>query len=131
MLLLLLGKGVLAREQVDAAVEIKDAWAYRTGDVRLRVSDLDRPRQGYVSLPAGRHEAWLNRRFVLWAQAMKAEALSIGAVVEVCVDNRSLSACDRLYGRRHGWARWQLDRGLALYCDLHGLWPRIRRAAGR
>ncbi len=126
VLLFLLEKGALAQEQVAAAIEIKDAWMYRTGEVTIRTTNLERPRQPAVPGPPGRHEAWVNRRFVVWAQAMSAHDLAVSPVVDICLDNAGLGACDRTYGKRNGWAKQQLHDGLALYCDLHGLWWRLK-----
>jgi hypothetical protein len=126
VLLYLLEKGALAQEQVAAAIEIKDAWMYRTSELTIRTTNLERPRQPGMRGPLGRHEAWVNRRFVVWARAMNEHDLAVPPVVDICLDNAALGACDRTYGKRNGWAKQQLRDGLALYCDLHGLWWRPR-----
>ncbi|MCF8475060.1 MAG: hypothetical protein K9G26_10210 [Emcibacter sp.] len=50
-----------------------------------------------------------------WVDRMNMERLQVGPVLDIIIDELSLSAVDRKWGKRKGWAKRHLQSSLELY----------------
>ncbi|VAV94608.1 hypothetical protein MNBD_ALPHA02-694 [hydrothermal vent metagenome] len=64
------------------------------------------------------YEIRLKDHYCAWADQMMPAGLSLGPVLDVIIDELSLSAVDRKRGKRKGWAKTTLQAALDLYGSL-------------
>jgi hypothetical protein len=123
---LLLQRGRLSQEQVDAAHDIRDAFELIAAPVRLRTMravstvdgtsfDMTRGGNGRGGNGESDRAILLQQRFGQWVEAMKAARLPVGPLIDIAVEGKGCRTIDRERGRRNGWAVDVLVRGLDLY----------------
>lgn len=64
------------------------------------------------------YEIRLKDHYCAWADQMMPAGLTLGPVLDVIIDELSLSAVDRKRGKRKGWAKTTLQAALDLYSNL-------------
>ncbi len=64
------------------------------------------------------YEIRLKDHYCAWAEQMMPAGLPLGPVLDVIIDELSLSAVDRKRGKRKGWAKVTLQAALDLYGNL-------------
>ncbi|MBM3505139.1 MAG: hypothetical protein FJX65_14850 [Alphaproteobacteria bacterium] len=129
---LMLQRGFLTQEQVDAAHDIRDAFELVTAPARLRTMPTIATVEGRVfDLSTGRtpaggfgydHETvrgiLLQERFSAWSKAMHGQHWSVGPVLDVVVLSQPCRRVDGLRNRRNGSTAVLLRQALDLYVTL-------------
>ncbi|WP_138380891.1 hypothetical protein [Luteithermobacter gelatinilyticus] len=120
-LLRLAETGSLDARHVWAAHQIRRCFQLITAEAGVRVtrySDVvvhSGPRPAPVERDT---EIRLKERYLDWVEAMTTARLQLGPVLDVVIDEHSLSMTDRKWQRRKGWARDHLRHSLDLYLTV-------------
>ena len=112
-------------EQVQAAQHLYYGFQRRYGGSGYRTQDYR-----FMPKVKSTSQAWGDEYtglFLGWANQVKAEGLSLVAILEVLVFGQSCRAVDKQLGRRKGYTRKNLAAGLDLYEDLRGKHTRIEK----
>lgn len=105
----------------------EEVWAFqrirRTIQVITNGTEVRTSRFNDVSVQTSRfdhhfetdYEINLKNHYTHWIDRMTAEYLQAGPVLDIIIDELSLSAVDRKWGKRKGWAKTHLKSSLGLY----------------
>ncbi len=111
-------RNILNDEEIWAFQRIRRAIQIITNGTEVRTS-----RFNDVSVQTSRfdhqfesdYEINLKDHYNHWIDRMTAEYLQAGPVLDVIIDEMSLAAVDRKWGKRKGWAKIHLKSSLGLY----------------
>ncbi len=109
-------------EQVQAAQNLYYGFQRLYGGSGYRTQDYN-----FMPKVKSTSQVWGDRYgdlFIVWAQRVKAERLSLTAMLEILVFGQSCRAVDKKLGRRKGYARKNLAAGLDLYGHLRDRTPK-------
>ena len=118
-------RNILNDQQIWAFERIRLAIRVITRGSALRISPLNdvmvqTSRKG--ACQSGENcsdfEVRVIKRYCDWADQMTVKRLAIGPVLDIIIDETSLNATDRKWGRRKGWAKEHLQAALDLYGDF-------------
>lgn len=126
----MLSSGQILKEHEMAVAEIREAFAFITDPVALRVSNPSNPTRLPRTTPAFERETErlvrLKRRYLDWVDRLGRQGLPIWPVFDVAIDELSCRRVDRLRRKRNGTTKRLLIQTLDLYCEMAG-W--IRKAS--
>ena len=111
-------KNILNDEEIWAFKRIRRAIQIITNGTEVRTS-----RFNAVSVQVSRfdhhsesdYEINIKDHYNHWIDRMTAKCLQAGPVLDIIIDELSLSAIDRKWGKRKGWAKTHLKSSLRLY----------------
>lgn len=115
-------KNILNDQQIWAFQHIRRAIQIITDGTRIRISHFsDLPVQ--TSRNQGRlapcseseYEIRIKHHYSDWIDRMMAAGLAAGPVLDIIIDELSLSSTDRKRGKRKGWAKTHLQQAMDLY----------------
>ena len=112
-------------EQIQAAQNLYYGFQRLYGGSGYRTQDYS-----FMPKVKSTSQIWGDRYgdlFLTWVQKVKAERLSLVAILEVLMFGQSCRSVDKQLGRRKGYARKNLAAGLDLYDDLRGEHTRIEK----
>lgn len=112
-------------EQIQAAHNLYYGFQRLYGGSGYRTQDYN-----FMPKVKSTSQVWGDRYgdlFLVWAQKVKAEGLSLVAILEVLMFGQSCRSVDKQLGRRKGYARKNLAAGLDLYDDLRGEYTRLEK----
>lgn len=109
---------IINDQQLWAFKRIRRAVQVITDGTRMRVShytDVPVQTSRYDSQVECEFEIKIKDHYSQWVDRMTTARLPVGPVLDVIIDELSLSAVDRKWGRRKGWAKIHLQTSLDLY----------------
>lgn len=113
-------KNILNDQQIWAFQRIRRAVYIITEGARLRVSRINdvvvqSSRFSGSGQNEGDYEIILKDYYSHWIDRMTLASQRAGPVLDIIVDEMSLNAVDRKWGKRKGWAKERLQQALDLY----------------
>ncbi|MBL4800321.1 MAG: hypothetical protein JKY45_00410 [Emcibacter sp.] len=117
-LILFRKKNILNDEQIWAFEQIKRAVQIITDGTQIRTSRFNAVVvQSSRSAPQyeSEYEVRVKEHYTNWIDRMTYERQKAGPVLDIIIDEMSLTAVDRKWGKRKGWARDLLRTSLDLY----------------
>ncbi|VAX07336.1 hypothetical protein MNBD_ALPHA03-1859 [hydrothermal vent metagenome] len=128
--LMLFGKkNILNSEQIWAFQRIRRAIKIITDGTGVRTSHFTgAPVQTsrFMAESESEYEIKIKDHYCDWMDRMTAERLQAGSILDIIIDEMSLSAVDRKWGKRKGWAKEHLQASLTLYSGFSHLINRIK-----
>jgi hypothetical protein len=112
----------MAPAQQDAALEIAHVFETVSRGIGYATSDWTRQPSMRGTVNAAEIHGRLLAGYNSWAERCRKEGVSHSMVIDILVFGFSCQALDRDRRARAGWAKRNLLKGLALYCDVKG-WP--------
>lgn len=117
-LLILRRYNILNNQQIWVFKEIRRAVMIITDGTQVRISRYDD-----VMVQTSRHgqqpeadfEIKIKEKYNDWIDQMTKERRPVGPILDIIIDELSLSAIDRKWGKRKGWAKGYLQVALDLY----------------
>lgn len=109
---------ILNDQQIWAFKRIRCAVQIITDGTRMRVSscsDVTVQASHYDRETESEFEIRIKEHYSHWIDRMMTARLPAGPVLDVIIDELSLSGVDRKWGRRKGWAKDHLQASLDLY----------------
>ncbi len=101
------------RRAIQIITDGTQARTSRYSDVVVQTS------QGKFS-PEADFDIKIKEYYSNWVDRMNMERLQVGPVLDIIIDELSLSAVDRKWGKRKGWAKGHLQSSLGLYGVFFG-----------
>lgn len=111
-------KNILSDQQIWAFQRIRKAVQIITDGVQMRVSrfnDVVVQTCQFGTSPEPDYEIRLQDQYHQWIELMTVSRLAAGPVLDIILEDMSLSKVDQKWGRRKGWAKQHLQRSLDLY----------------
>ncbi len=111
-------KNILDDEQIWAFQRIRHAVRIITDGTQLRTSsfnDVIVQTSRLGCQPETDYEIRIKDYYNNWIERMTDSYLQAGPVLDIIIDEMSLSAADRKWGKRKGWAKGHLQASLDLY----------------
>lgn len=108
---------ILSEPQVWAFCRIRRAIHLITNGTQVRVSHISDVVVQSSRRPGheGHQEIRLKDQYSAWVDRMTAAHLQVGPVLDIILEELSLTAVDRKWRRRKGWAKRHLQAALNLY----------------
>lgn len=109
---------ILNDQQIQAFQRIRRAVRIITDGTQVRTSsfnDVVVQTSNFNTLSENEYEIRIKDHYSDWIDRMTAARLAAGPVLDIIIDELSLSAVDRKWGRRKGWAKTHLQSSLDLY----------------
>ncbi len=122
-------QNILTDQQIWAFQRIRRAVQLITDGTQVRLSrftDVAVQTSRRVGQAESDYEIRLKEYYTLWIDRMTRWRLPAGPVLDIIIDELSLSATDRKWGRRKGWAKDHLQASLDLYGNVSPLCDRNR-----
>lgn len=111
-------QNILSDQQVWAFRRIRRAVQIITDGAQVRISRINdvvvQTSRG-MGRPETDYEVRVKEYYSVWIDRMTGARLQAGPVLDMIIDEMSLSATDRKWGRRKGWAKDHLRASLDLY----------------
>lgn len=122
-------KNILNSEQIWAFQRIRRAIKIITDGTGVRTSHFTgAPVQTsrFIAESESEYEIKIKDHYCDWMDRMTAERLQAGPILDIIIDEMSLSAVDRKWGKRKGWTKGHLQASLTLYSGFSHLVNRIK-----
>ncbi len=122
-------KNILNSEQIWAFQRIRRAIKIITDGTGIRTShftDAAVQTSRFVPESESEYEIKIKNHYCDWMDRMTEERLQAGPILDIIIDEMSLSAVDRKWGRRKGWAKGHLQVSLTLYSGFSHLINRVK-----
>ncbi len=111
-------KNILNDRQILAFEQIRRAVHIITDGTHMRISrlnDVHVESSYFKNESESDYEIRIKNRYSNWIDHMTERRLQAGPVLDIIIDEMSLSATDRKRGKRKGWAKAHLQASLDLY----------------
>jgi len=111
-------RNILNEAQIWAFQRIRRAIRIITDGTQVRTSHFtdtvvqSNPFEGETESD---YEIKIKNHYCNWMDRMTEQRLQAGPILDIIIDEMSLSAVDRKWGKRKGWAKGHLQAALALY----------------
>jgi len=109
---------ILNDEQIWAFRRIRRAVQVITDGTQVRTSrfnDVVVQTGRYGSQTESEYEVRIKDYYSRWIDRMTSARRQVGPVLDIIIDEMSLTAVDRKWGRRKGWAKSQIQASLDMY----------------
>lgn len=120
-------KNILNDEQIWAFQRIRRAVKIITDGTQVRVSrfnDVVVQTSRLGSQTESEYEIRIKDHYSNWIDRMTSARLQAGPVLDIIIDEMSLAAVDRKWGKRKGWAKTHLQASLDLYGSFSSAYNR-------
>jgi len=111
-------KNILNDAQIWAFRRIRRAVLIITDGTQLRISRFTEAAvqtSRFAPVDESEYEINMKDHYCDWMDRMTQNRLSAGPVLDIIIDEMSLSAVDRKWGKRKGWAKSHLQASLNIY----------------
>jgi len=117
-LALLARKNILNDQQIWAFKRIRHAVKVITDGTQVRISRFSAAAvqsSRFCPRTESEYEIRIKEYYTNWIDRMTGARLQAGPVLDIILDEMSLNAVDRKWGKRKGWAKGHLQASLELY----------------
>ena len=115
-------KGIINQDQLHSAYKIRRAFRLITEGIQMRVTQYKDPVfqvQNSEPFNENTHDILIQELYTDWVDKMTVLKHPVGPILDIIIDEDSLSAVCKKWKKRNGWAKLFLQSSLDIYRDIY------------
>jgi hypothetical protein len=115
-------KGIITRDQLHSSYKIRRAFRLITEGTQMRVTQYKDPlfkQNSSLEYDDNPHDILMQDLYADWADEMTVQKYPVGAILDILIDEMSLSSVCKKWRKRNGWAKDIFQKSLDIYREIY------------